>query len=441
MIRVILPEETDFTSDIREDRNMQVEAVTVKEAGMNAVEASAVQGFRGNGHQAQDEGNMFGPVCRVTISKEGKDLSRQHAARVRENAGNAQTAMEERRQLRREERAEQEKDVREGYREELAEIDKQIREYNVSYAGSKKEGEGEQLYDEKVMDATVQKGHDLREAIQDQKDFQTAEGQRLAKEAQQLSAQSAKYQNEIDENNRELMTLLKTMEEGEKAEERENGEAEESADSVHADAPAVGGVIMDMAARFVQSSADRGRNVADLMADLTEDGYQFLDKADSLTRSILEKSADIRAAVNDENVTDGQISEMMEDFRDGMTDNYNNAEIYRGWGLQFQRDAVGARIQRVASEPTGYMQKTVESMLMSAVDASLEEIRQRGLSLTSRELEEQVQELIDERNHADSIPEDEEKAEAEQLKEAREREEGSLPYETTEDEETIWPEA
>lgn len=413
---------------------MQIEMITVNAAGINAVGTPAAQGFRENGDQARAEGDMFGPACRVNISEEGKALSRQQTTRVKENAGNAQAAMEERRLLHREERAEQEKDVREGYREELAEIDKQIREYNASYAKQKKEREGEPLYDAKVMDATVQKRQDLREAIQDQKDFQTAEGQRLAKEAQQMARQSAKYQNEIDENNRDLVTLLKTMEEGEKAEEeREHGEAEGSADSADVDASGteggVGGVIMGMSAHFIASSVNRERAVEDLMADFTEDGYGYLNKADSITRDILEKIAGIRAAIDDENVTDGQVAEMMESFRDGMTDNYKNVENYRGWGLQFQRDAVDARIQRIANDPTRDMQRTVESMLMSAVDASMAEMRQSGLNGASQELEEQVRELIDERNNADRIPEDEEKVEEEQLKETEEQEEGRLPYE------------
>lgn len=412
---------------------MQIDAITVNAAGINAVGTPAVQGFQGNGDQAQAEGDMFGPVCRVTISKEGKALSRQQTTRVKEDAGNAQAAMEEKRLLHREERAEQEKDIREGYREELAEIDKLIKEYNASYAKQKRESEDEPLYDAKVMDATVQKRQDLREAIQDQKDFQTAEGQRLAKEAQQMARQSAKYQNEIDENNRDLVTLLKTMEEGEKAEEeREHGEAEGSADSAGVDASGteggMGGVIMGMASHFAASSVNRERAVEDLMTDFTEDGYWYLNKADSITRDILEKTADIRAAVDDENVTDGQIAEMMESFRDGMTDNYKNVENYRGWGLQFQRDVVDARIQRIANDPTRDMEKTVESMLMSAVDAAMEEIRQGGLNRASQELEEQVQELIDERNNVDRITE-EEKVEEEQLKETEEQEEGRLPYE------------
>lgn len=434
MIRVILPDETDFKNAIKEDRGVQIDAITVNAAGINAVGAPAVQGFRGNGDQAQAEGDMFGPVCRVTISKEGKALSRQQTTRGKDDAGNAQAAMEERRLLHREERAEQEKDIREGYREELAEIDKLIKEYNVSYAKQKREREDESLYDAKVMDATVQKRQDLREAIQDQKDFQTAEGQRLEREAQQMARQSAKYQNEIDENNRDLVTLLKTMEEGEKAEEeREHGGAEGSADSADVDASGteggLGGVIMGMASHFTASSVNRERAVENLMTDFTENGYWYLNKADSITRDILEKTADIRAAVDDENVTDEQIAEMMESFRDGMTDNYKNLENYRGWGLQFLRDAVDARIQRIANDPTRDMEKTVESMLMSAVDASMEEIRQRGLNFASQELEEQVQELIDERNNVDRIPEEEEKVEEEQLKETEEQEESRLLYE------------
>ena len=68
---------------------MQIKSITVNAAGMTAAE----QGMQGNRNQLQPESSMFGPECRVTISREGRSLSRQQ--KVQEETG-AHSVKEER---------------------------------------------------------------------------------------------------------------------------------------------------------------------------------------------------------------------------------------------------------------------------------------------------------------------------------------------------------
>lgn len=398
---------------------MQIKAITVNAAGTMAAE----RGLQGAGSpgaaQMQTESSKgFGPECRVTISKEGKKLSRRQTAQAEKGAQGTQSVREERRLLRQQEEAELAKEIREGYRERLNEIDKQITEYNTSYAKFEMK---KVLYDAALMDKTVEEQQKLKEAMQSQKQFQTEEGQRRAREAQQMAMQAAQYKDEIDENNRDLLTLLKTMEEAEKAEdERENGEAagdsNGSGTSASGTINSVSDVIQNSATQFMTSSVNRERGVEELLAAVRESGHWFLDTADSITQNVLRESANIRAAFDDDAFTDETIAEMMQSFQEGMALNFDNVKNFRAFGLQVLRDTQEAKIQHIADDPLKGMQETKKSMRQSAVDAALGEARQSSLDKASQELEDEVKKLIDERNDVDRIPQEKEEDEEEQVK-------------------------
>lgn len=61
--------------------------------------------------------------------------------------------------------------------------------------------------------------------------------------------------------------------------------------------------------------------------------------------------------------------------------------------------------------------------MLSAVDAALGEARQSGIDQASRELEDEVKKLIDERNDADRIRQDREQDEEDLEKQTEEKEE------------------
>lgn len=404
---------------------MQIRAITVNAAGTAA--ERDIQGNTPPGtNRVQAEKNVFGAECRVTISREGKNLSRHQTAQTEKSGRNTQSVKEERKLLRQQEQTELSKEIREGYREDLNEIDKQIAAYNSSYDRFERK---KVTYDAALMDKTLEEHQELLTAMQNQKQYQIEESQRLAREAQQLAMQSG-YQDEIDENNRELVTLLKTIEEAEKAEdEREDGASEtEGGDSTSTSGAenSVGDVIQNSAAQFISSSVKREWSMEERLAELEASGRWFLDTADSITKNVLRESANIRAALDDGAFSDEQIEEMMKLLQDGTTKpgladefrkrgwgtgmdlNYEDVKNFRTFGLQVLRYAQEAGIQHIADDPLKGMQKTKESMMLSAADAFLGEARQGSLDRTSRELADEVERLINERNDTDRIRRNEE---------------------------------
>lgn len=396
---------------------MQIRGITANTAGM-----AAGRSIQGEQPRVQAANNLFGAECRVTISREGRRLSRQQAAHTEKGVRSVQSVKAERMLLRRQEEAEQAQKVKEGYRQELDEIDKKIKALNGSY--TKKND----------MDI-IEKKQEVLDAMRSQKEFLAAENQRLAKEAQQAAMQFAGYQDEIDENNRELLTLLRTMEEAEKTEEeREGGEAQDVGSDGGASGAKVsaGDVIQATAAQFTASSLRRVCGVEEAIAGLSEEGHWYLDKADAITQNVLGETASIRTALDDGTFTDEQIADMLRLLRDGTTNaeladefkkhgiktgmelNYKDVESYRGRGLQLLQDAQECRIQHLADNPPGGMQEAGRSMVLSAVDAAFGEAVQSSLNEASRELEGEVEKLIDRRNEVDRIPQDKEEDEEEQ---------------------------
>lgn len=71
---------------------MKVEAITVNAAEMMAER----QSISGNGLQVQAESNhMFAPECKVTISREGRNLSRQQMVQAESNVQNTKSTAAE----------------------------------------------------------------------------------------------------------------------------------------------------------------------------------------------------------------------------------------------------------------------------------------------------------------------------------------------------------
>lgn len=410
---------------------MQITAITVNAAGMAA--EAGTQRISSTGTNRMQTENVFGPECKVTISQKGKNLSslQQQAVRTEKNA---QSAKEERMVHRSQEEAEHDKGTYEEYRDKLDEIDKKISTLNSSY--SKK----------KDRDETIGKQQEVLRAMRNLKEFQEEQSQRLEKEARQAAMQSADYQNEIDENNRELLTLLKTMEEAENAEEeRESGGEPESGNgggnAASGTANSVSDVIQNSAAHYMLSSAEREWGIQETIAGLGDEGRQRLKLADTITKSILDTTENIRAAMDDGLYTDEQIAEMMKLLEDGTTKaglaeeyrkrgwktgmelNYDDVEYARSWGLQNLQDAQEVKIQNLGGNMAGSVQETQKSLMLSAVDAALGEARQSGIDKASRELEDEVKKLIDERNDADRIRQDREQDEEDLEKQTEEKEE------------------
>ncbi len=81
---------------------MQVKTITVNAAGM----ATAGRGIQGTGfpvvnQESAENNSMFGPECKVTISQEGRNLSRQQTVREEKDVLGAQGVVAESNQLNR----------------------------------------------------------------------------------------------------------------------------------------------------------------------------------------------------------------------------------------------------------------------------------------------------------------------------------------------------
>lgn len=404
---------------------MQIKTITVNAAGL----AAAKQGISGHhslaANQVQAEnGSQFGPECRVTISQKGRSLSRQQTVQAETDAGNSQSVRGERKLLRQQEQMRLSKEIRDSCRENLNEIEKQIEGYNTSYAGfDRSKVSSANLA---MINETVEEREKLKAALEDQKQLQAEESQRLAKEARQMAMQSAGYQDEIDENNRELATLLKTMEEAEKAEEqREGGEGLETGGDAGASSAgnSVGDVINNSTAHFMSSSMNREWRVEEMMDNLEASGNWYVDTADSITRSVLQRCADIKAALDDPVAfSDEQITEMMEDFQSGMGKSLKDVRDFRSFGLEILRDTRDIRLQHMANNPLRDLQRTKDGMEQSAAAAALGEARQGRLDEASQALAEEVKDLIDQRNDVDRTPTEDEEEKEEQIKEEQVRE-------------------
>lgn len=394
---------------------MQIKGLTVNAAGMMPAGA----GIQEKKNQMRSAGGMFGPECRVTISREGRKLSRQQT--VRSETGNAQSVREERMLLRQQEEADLAAEIREGYREELNEIDEQIKALNASYASWEEEMRGDLEFQEsrlgRTMNETVKELKSLKESLEEQKDYQTEEAQRRKREAQQMAMQqSARCNEEIDENNQDLVTLLKTIEEVKKAEDgRENDETEGGSEASGA-GDSVSEAIQDSALRFMSSSASREKGVEEMLAHAGESGLFYFDVAEAVTQSVLQKTADIRTVLDNEVLTDEQLEEMMQKFREEMELNYKDVKYSRSFGMDVLRTVRGAGIEHVGDDSFKGVEEAKRSMMQSSADTFFGEVRKGSLEEKTKELADEVERLIDERNDINKTPEEKKKEREEQEK-------------------------
>lgn len=366
----------------------------IRTVAASAFDTKAEWGIRGNRSQAQPGKKIFGGECKVTISQEGKRLSQQqtHAeASVRDTRA-------ERMLLRQQKQSEQDKKVKERYREELKEIEDTLHSLNNTY--------------DKTEDTyTIEREQEVLKAMRDQKQLQMEENQRQARDAQKMAMQIAGYQEDIDENNRDMLTLLKSLEEAEKTEdEQENGEGKKKSNDSGGTGTGslTSDVIHDSVLQFTLSSVKREWDVQEAIAGLGEEGHRLFDTANAITRNILRESQTIKAALEDESITDEKRAEMMKSFQEGMTLNYRNIEDYRRRGLQIQEDAQECRIKHIADNPLAGIQETKRGMILSAADSACNEAMQGRLGEASQEIKDEIEKLIDARNDVDRTQHDEE---------------------------------
>ncbi len=360
------------------------------------------------GDQIQSADDLFGPGYEVSISEEGRKLLEgQTGEEAQKDAGSQGIQLDEgtRMLLRQLEEDQQARKTRNGYYDELEELEKQIKVMNAAYGSMNRS----KAYNDPLMKEVVKQQQLLQEEMQEQKDFQAEEALKRLKEAQQAAAmRTSRHQEEIDENNRDLVTLLKTVEEAKKAEEEQKDDSVEGEDSSASGTEnSTSGAIHNSATGLMKSSLNHERGVEELSDMVGDGGHYFLSKADGIAQNLLKKSKLLKVAVQDESFTIGQLEEAMESFRSEVKTNCEEAYIFGSFGTQVLRDMRDVKLQRIADNPLQSMQQIKDGMMQAASDAALGEARQSGIDKTSEKLAEEVQRLIDERNGVDRTPQDE----------------------------------
>ena len=360
------------------------------------------------GDQIQSADDLFGPGYEVSISEEGRKLLEgQTGEEAQKDAGSQGIQLDEgtRMLLRQLEEDQQARKTRNGYYDELEELEKQIKVMNAAYGSMNRS----KAYNDPLMKEVVKQQQLLQEEMQEQKDFQAEEALKRLKEAQQAAAmRTSRHQEEIDENNRDLVTLLKTVEEAKKAEEEQKDNSVEGEDSSASGTEnSASDAIHNSATGLMKSSLNHERGVEELSDMVSDGGHYFLSKADGIAQNLLKKSKLLKVAVQDESFTIGQLEEAMESFRSEVKTNCEEAYIFGSFGTQVLRDMRDVKLQRIADNPLQSMQQIKDGMMQAASDAALGEARQSGIDKTSEKLAEEVQRLIDERNGVDRTPQDE----------------------------------
>lgn len=411
---------------------MEVRAITVNAAGLTATGRDVSETGLPGANQAQTKtDHTFGPECRVTLSREGKNLSRRQEEQAKGTGTGGQDAQDvrtERMLQRLREDADRGQDIKAKYRSELDEIEAKINTLNRS----------------ELSDEDFEKQQKLLKGMRNLKAYQAERNQKNAREAREMAMQVSAYQDEIDENNRELLTLLRTVREAEKTEEeRETGKTAEggngSGGALFGTANSAGDVIQGAAAHFMISSVEREWAAQESFADFAGEGRWMIDHANEVAQNVLAETGNLRAALEDEAFSDERLDEMMRLLRDGTANRWFAEEARkRGWAIgmelnykeikqnrsQGQKDLTLAGMQQEEHDkknPLGGMAQTKKEVMQAAIDADLGVARRSSLDGTSRELEEEVKELIHERNDVDGTSENQREEEKQQAKLQEER--------------------
>lgn len=373
--------------------------------------------------QIQSADDLFGLGYEVSISEEGRKLLEgQMGEEIQEDAGVQGTQHNEKVEmlLRQMEEVHRERKIRKDYYDELEyEIDLKIKVMNAAYGGMINSS----AYNNPLMKEVVKQQQLLQEEMQEQKDFQSEEALKRMKEAQQAAAmRTTRHQEEINENNRDLVTLLKTVEEAEKAEEEQkNNRVEDKDNNASGTENSASDAIHNSAAGLMKSSLNHERGVEELSDVVSDGGHSFLSKADGIAQNLLKKSRLLKVAVFDESFTIGELEEAMESFRSEVKVKLEDAYILGSFGTQVLRDMRDAKLQHIKDNPLQSMQQTKDGMMQAAADAAVGQARRSSIDETSKELSDEVQRLIDERNGIDRIPADDGKEEDEAEKMSEEQ--------------------
>jgi hypothetical protein len=243
----------------------------------------------------------------------------------------------------------------------------------------------------------------------------------LAEEAQKMASQYSKYNEKIDESKRDLVTLLKIVEESRKDDDEEHGtrKSDGSSDdeSLQGENESVGDSIQNAANEYAVKSMRSEWGVTDKLTNLADNGKELINKASSMIKSISEESENINKALDDDSFNNEEKANMIAKLQEGLASSYKDIQDYRAWGLQNLQDARDLKIQHIADNPLKNMGETKESLMQLANDATLGQSRYETLDKTSQDLDDEIDNLIEKQKDTDNSKEDEEIKEIEEKRE------------------------
>lgn len=346
--------------------------------GTGAVSSAGIQSKKSAGQVSRD---VFGASCSVTISSEGRKRSGQLQA-----AGNIRREVK---LLRKQEQTSDYDKLKNEYMELLKADGTNIKSVKNSYVA-------------KSDDETALKKRQLIEQMRKQKEEQLEKNQQNEEEARKLAMQSCEFQQDIDDNNRDLLIMLESMREAEKNDERrENGGKSEDVQSQNKERD-MGEQIKNAAARFGAESIGRESDVLGMIGTLNNDGHSYIAKANEIVNCFCDSLEGLNGVLASDNISEEEKYQEVLNYHQRAMTGCGEMQIYRERGLQMIKDARDAKIKHIADNPLKGVEETKENMMMYASDMTLKDAMNSKLDEFSDELKSAVKELIDERNNIDT---------------------------------------
>lgn len=364
--------------------------------------------MRGKAQQTAKAQDVFGAQCKVTISGEGRKLSKESESEAKSfSAGSAERML-----LRAQEQKDKEQKEQTGMLDEISSLMSEIQ--NCYASGESKE--------------TIEKKQDALQRLMDLKARQEEENKQRTEDAASSAAAASEGQREIDQKNADLYMMLKSFEEQEEDEAERAGEgASDGSSSTEREqkAGSVGEQFDHAASMLGASAAKREMQATAAIDELMQDGYDKIARADALMQDVQAELHLAMEAAGKDNLSEEERQELVSGHMDAANDmmklNYSEIQQLRRSGIQETKDARELEQEHIRLNPLDGVAQAKQTMMDSAVDAALNEVSQGTIEKASDELEQRVQDLIDKRNditsdedESDKTQEAEEKTDEEQ---------------------------
>lgn len=352
--------------------------------------------MRGKVQQTAKAQDVFGAQCKVTISGEGRKLSRESESEAKSfSAGSAERML-----LRAQEQKAQEQKAHSGTLDEISGLMSEIQ--NCYASGESKE--------------TIAKKQEALQRLIDLKARQEEENKKLTEYAADSAASASMGQQEVDQKNADLYMMLKSFEE---QEDEEEGAGEDVSDKSNGAGQeeklgSVGEQFEQAASMLGASAAKREMQATAAVDELMQDGYDKIAQSYAMMHDVQTELNLAMEAAGKENLSEEERRELVSGHLASanglMRSNYAEMMKLRESGIQETKDARELEQEHIRLNPLDGVAQARQSILDSGVDAALNEVSQGTIEKASDELEQRVQELIDKRNDITSDADESEKA-------------------------------